>query len=396
MKANLIFALGLLIGLTGLPTPQTPGGAEPYESYFMYLGDYPDEANPGWHENVQGLDHDDSHWFITQTEKLWKIPVTHDLARPASTNPDTRLVTIQQIADLASAGCDHLGDPDHYVYAGKGYLLVPVEGCFGGPAIAVFDSSVIGQGGNWGYLGRARLGAQSEKAGWVAVDSAGAVYSSHCNTTTLYKYTLAWARLPGEVLLEYSDTLPLRDESGADLKLITMQGGEFSESGGLLYLTSGYRDSHHTNDGINVLDTRTWQRVRRSSVGDMPFKYEFHPGWWESEEEPEGLTIWNLDDGRAPGVRGALHVLLLDNDASEGDPDDVYIKHYSEAISVDASYAGGEEGTPGKPFNTVAEAYALAWNGQRIQIRSGSYGERLSLGKRMEMSAAGGTVVIGR
>jgi hypothetical protein len=44
-------------------------------------------------------------------------------------------------------------------------------------------------------------------------------------------------------------------------------------------------------------------------------------------EEPEGLTFWDLDaDGRAPGLRGQLHVVLLDNDLVTAD--DVYVKHY--------------------------------------------------------------------
>ncbi len=394
MRACLIFVLGLLLGLIGPTAPRAVDVARPYESYFMYLGNYPDEANPGWHENVQGLAHDEAYWYITQTQAVWKIPVSHPLGVKASANPDTRLVTLAQIGDLATAGCNHFGDPDHFVHNGNGYLLIPVEGCSGGPAIAVFESAVFGQGSSLGYVGRAHLDAQGDKAGWVAVDPAGAVYSSPGDTTRILRYTLAWTQLPGQVLLEYNGDIHLYDESGAPLTLITMQGGEFSESGGLLYLVSGFWDDHYTNDGLNVLDTGTWQRVRRSSVADMPFKYEFHPGRLANEEEPEGLTVWNLDDGRAPGIRGTLHVLLLDNDVTN--PDDVYIKHYTEVISVDAAYAGDEEGTPGKPFNTVTKAYALAWDGQRIQVRAGSYPERLRLAKHIAMGAAGGTAVIGQ
>jgi len=43
------------------------------------------------------------------------------------------------------------------------------------------------------------------------------------------------------------------------------------------------------------------------------------------DEEIEGLTVWNLDDGRAPGIRGQVHVLMSDlEDASN---DDLYFKH---------------------------------------------------------------------
>ena len=43
-------------------------------------------------------------------------------------------------------------------------------------------------------------------------------------------------------------------------------------------------------------------------------------------EEPEGITLWNLDGRGAPGVSGQLHVLMLDNDSNG---DDIYVKHYA-------------------------------------------------------------------
>ncbi|MFP2932874.1 hypothetical protein ACLESO_48555 [Pyxidicoccus sp. 3LG] len=35
--------------------------------------------------------------------------------------------------------------------------------------------------------------------------------------------------------------------------------------------------------------------------------------------------MWNLDDGRAPGIRGQVHVLMLD--VGEVSNDDLYFKH---------------------------------------------------------------------
>jgi hypothetical protein len=125
----------------------------------------------------------------------------------------------------------------------------------------------------------------------------------------------------------------------------------------------------------------------------MPFKYEFHPGW-SKYEEPEGITIWDLDDGRAPHIRGQLHVIMLDNDAATDD--DLYFKHYSHTIHVDGSYSGEEEGTPTKPFNTVGEAHDYAWDGAQIKIQAGSYPETLMFSKRLTILAAGGTVTIGQ
>jgi hypothetical protein len=121
----------------------------------------------------------------------------------------------------------------------------------------------------------------------------------------------------------------------------SMQGGVFSPSGDLLYLTSGFWDGHRINDGINVLETRDWTRLRRSSNGGMPFEYRFKAGYPYSNE-PEGITIWDLDDGKAPGIGGGqLHVLMLDNDLEEfGDDDGVYLRHYTESIYVNAAYSG--------------------------------------------------------
>jgi hypothetical protein len=69
-------------------------------------------------------------------------------------------------------------------------------------------------------------------------------------------------------------------------------------------------------------------------------------------EEPEGLTIWAVEDSM-PGY-GILHALLIDND--EGFSDDVDLKHYTNTITIDASYSGTGNGRPEAPFTTIAEA----------------------------------------
>jgi hypothetical protein len=71
-------------------------------------------------------------------------------------------------------------------------------------------------------------------------------------------------------------------------------------------------------------------------------------------------------------------------------------------VHVDGDYEGEELGTPSEPFDTVGEAYDLAWDGTRLAIRGrgagfdGSYPESLVLAKRMEVLSAGGVVTIGR
>ena len=57
-------------------------------------------------------------------------------------------------------------------------------------------------------------------------------------------------------------------------------------------------------------------------LGTLPVR--FSPGGLV-HEEIEGLTLWDLDDGRAPHVGGQLHLLLLDNDLG---PDELIFKHW--------------------------------------------------------------------
>jgi hypothetical protein len=87
-----------------------------------------------------------------------------------------------------------------------------------------------------------------------------------------------------------------------------------------------YTDTDPKTAGIHVFDAQTGRRIAKSTNGSGDFNYEFHPGW-PDYEEPEGLTYWDLNDGRAPGIRGVLHALMLDNDVSSAD--EVYFKHYA-------------------------------------------------------------------
>lgn len=54
------------------------------------------------------------------------------------------------------------------------------------------------------------------------------------------------------------------------------------------------------------------------------FKFEYHPGW-SKYEEPEGITVGDVDGKGEPNIKGQIHVIMLDNNAGE---DGVYFKHY--------------------------------------------------------------------
>jgi hypothetical protein len=183
--------------------------------------------------------------------------------------------------------------------------------------------------------------------------------------------------------VQHLDTFQFFDENGGALVLKYTKGGVFSEGSGLLYVLNVHMEEYHDSYGINVLDTQTWRRVRQSTNGKMPLNCELHPEYCEYAEA-ERMIIWDLDDGRAPGIRGTLHALMLDNDYGlcfDDTIDDVYLKHYTESIHVDSSYYGSEEGTPDKPFHTVVEVNNMAWNGQKLKIQAGSYNEALTFSK---------------
>lgn len=382
------------------------GGGASYESYFLHLGDYPSYDTISWSEDVQGITHDDNHWFITQASEilpeyryLWKIPVGNDLEDDAEPGVNgVQRKHINDYSELVNNGLWHFGDVDYY----RGYVISAVEAHAPHP-----HAMVLFRGDNLQYVGRAALSREGsggapghQSLAWVAVDPDGYLYTSGDDvSTSIYRYRLNWADLPSQPpTLTYSDTIPLLDGGGTTaLQFSYIQGGAFSEDGRLLYLVSGFYDDQYANEGISVFDTRTWRRVARSTNGSGHFNYEHTPGY-PHYEEPEGVTVWNLDDSSAPYIWGQLHVLMLDNDRYEDvplDPDDVSIKHYSHTIFVDGGYAGEEHGRYWDPFNTVGEAHNYAWNGARIAIKSGSYPESLTFSKRIRLFAYAGTATIG-
>lgn len=369
-----------------------------YEGFYLYLGNYPQSANPGWHENVQGIAHDIDNWFITQQYAFWKIPVTRDLNQSVSpSDPGVVKIDIRNITALNNEGYNHFGDLEHYEYNGQGYVFIGIEkvepdGPPPPPGVAVFRAD------NLQYIDHAYV--PQSKAGWCALDPQGYLYSSEgSNVSSINKYAIDWNVLSNNNILVLSNPvqIPLFDENGFPFTFQRLgQGGAISPSGELLYVIGGFLDTVLSTDGIHVFDLTTGRRIQRSTNGYGYFNYEWHPGW-DTYEEPEGLTIWDLDtDRRAPGISGQLHVLMLDNDLISAD--DVYLKHYTFNISVDKNYTGVENGTPSQPFNTVNEAinFYPAWDGAQIKIKAGSYPETLSTSTRVRIISDGGTSTIGQ
>jgi hypothetical protein len=295
---------------------------------------------------------------LPEAEALWKIPVGMDLQASFFRNaflplpPEVRLVGIPQ--ELKDRGYDHFGDPDEV----GGFLFVPMEG--GEPAIAVFRAA------NLEYLGLKLVGGSEGKwtqtqSPWIAFNPLdGLLYTSDNfigNDRPLYRYQLDLARLTAtcvnteECEVEQSitsmDRWQIFEADGSPLSLRLgryIQGGDFTPSG-YLFLSNGkvnniiFADDpedrrvgiHLVNpEGRIIADSHNPSEVctlivcgPRDPEGTFPF--EFNPAA-DVAEEPEGLDWWDLDDDSAPGIRGQLHVLLLENDLI--DADGVYFKHY--------------------------------------------------------------------
>jgi hypothetical protein len=388
--------------------PQVAPAQAPYEGYYLYLyddgGDYPSLDNPGWHEESQGITHDDNNWFITQKWALWKIAVNLDLAGPGSPNvtPGLYRIYLGDVSELSSQGYDHFGDLSYYEHVGQGFLLIALEVLTDKPnqkpAIAIFKAETLD------FLDYERLWKQDNDNGpWVAVDpQTGLVYTSKGdNASSINRWSVDWGKLKITGTLDpLQELTPLQmyNEQGQVLTLDSVQGGVISPNGELLYLVGNDQNDSNAH-GIQVLELSTGRRVMHSTNGDGHFNYHFDPGGWPDDmEEPEGITIWDLDNAGAPGISGQLHVIMLDNDWPSDD--EVTIEHYTNNILVDGSYTGpghpAKNGTHSYPFKTVSDAYNLAWNRAKIKIRAGTYPESLILSKRIRLVAAGGTVSIGK
>ncbi len=402
--------------------------AQDYEAYYLNNRQFYPLGETNWSDDAQGVAHDDGNWFITTTHSMWKIPVERDLDSVSSSSPGVvhRELAFNQYPEIVIAGYHHLGDPVVYRACDADFLLVPMEGPDIPSALGVFRCADLT------YVDHVTFPPQCDAqgqfchdAGWVAVDFAGRLYTSRQHANSLLTYDFNWLHLctDNEALITFAGEIPLFNEQNDPLDLATMQGGEFAPGDKLLYLVSGFYnddDGLEEREGIHVIDTLTWKRVAHSTRGFGFFDYYYDPGF-ETYEEPEGLTIWDLDGGQAPGIRGQLHVFVSDNDSlphplPPGDSGDIDFKHYTNIIRVEANAPCAlaaccipnpppgcftpfnetcEFGIPSCPFRTLGSAVNLAWDGSELRIKSGTYLEPTTISRKVRLRAEGGMVRIG-
>lgn len=304
------------------------GSNDPAENVFLAYGyteafvqstnfntEYPAGVEHWWTEMIQGVAHDSSYWYFTNTAVEDTVTGDRLANKVAKADRGTDLGGSQPILMSAALpqsiwdlGYFHLGDPDVY----NGYVLVPVEDGNNGNKNGIV---VAYNASNLSYVGYAEL--SREKAPWAAVNPVdGKLYSSPYyddnSTVVVDRYTV---RFSPTFTLIYYDSITLDHQH----KMI--QGGAFSPSG-RFYLVSDSEDSAAGIYGYSMPSGR-----QRS------FRFiDYAPT--TTDQELEGLTIVDVDGQGAPNIDGQFHVVMLDKDpVLTGD--DFYFKHYDVSVDWD-------------------------------------------------------------
>ncbi len=277
--------------------------------------------------------------------------------------------------------------------------------------------------------------------------------SAHClYPRRLMAYVIDWNRVPTSgpaQRLSTSTPSPkeLLGPSGESMELYNMQGGEFSPDGEVLYIVSGSgccegngHGQQYYFDGLHVFDAGTqdyggWREIKRSYNHSSRFPYGglskyfdfFYPlgcggtncgnGGEAASWSPEGLTVWDLDDGRACSaadkcITGQLHVLVFkyrvfghNRQMFEHFSGRLYVSSVNGSDDirfpcVDAGMTDGEpfRGSVQAPFRTLryaCDGYP-AWEGAEVVLQAGSYPESVTLTRKIRLTSRGGAATVGR
>lgn len=432
MKYTILVTIALSIGVSHCFSQGSP-----FENYYITQGVHPENTSAFWFPDkseVQGVTNDGEHWFITLTKfentwgdqaekaELWRIPksVPLEAGSGSSSDPGVDHLKMEDIPALAAAPYWHFGDPDHYVYNGEDYILVPTYPSDGNGVIACFRANPLE------FISYAPIPL---RPGWCAIDPDGYLYSSGSATDHLKRFSVNWDVLtsPGNnSAIGLSATLPLSFLGNTYNELEHMQGGEFSESGNLLYIACGAAGgcapipgngcgvfdrkagpgSPKPSDGLHVFDTDSWNEIQRSTKSSAPedhFVFSFDNDL--TGQQPQGVTVWDLDDGSAPGpVKGKLHVFVFDYDFDVLDPGDheFTMYHFSNIVYVSET-DGVNPPTSGigreyRPFQTFNDAffYFPIWDGAEIVLEAGSYNDTGTYDKKVLIRSEGGSAIIGQ
>ncbi len=287
--------------------------------------DWPSDLGSSFAEEIQGVTSDDNFWYFSNADVNGSIG--GNLARASI---GTNLNHIVAAVSGPFPGYLHPGDMD----VADGWLFVALEEQGGSAptnALGAIPTATFTDRST--YLTFPVVGVQSNGGvfPWVAHDPVSEyLYSSvFANTDRLLRYDIerSSSGVPtaftpcGEVLL--------------DQTLDRVQGGDFSDSG-RLYLSTDPRSSAEIAAGAVYVVEMNGHLEGPIDCASPPLTYaqvvqrifvEKQPPGPGGDEEIEGITIRDTDDGTLWGGthRGQIHTLLLDNVWVGGD--DFYFKH---------------------------------------------------------------------
>ena len=267
---------------------------------FTPIEDFPFDRSYEFANDIQGVTHDSQYWYLTQAIYPWykKNAVNSRLAKVRVTTSlnEQPKINYKMPKSWHDYGWRHYGD---LTYA-KGRLYVALEGG-GRGGVGAFDTQLK------------PIGFASFNTGdcpWIAYNSRDDYfYTSDFHAWELRRYQITVQ--DNKVIANLNGKIPLIDRNCRKTLIDRVQGGTFSKNG-RLYVTSDIQ-----NGGIRGIDVRTGMvflaiRVNFDKDGE--------------KEELEGITLWDLDSGVAPGIRGQVHVLMIQNEISSND--DLYFKHF--------------------------------------------------------------------
>lgn len=311
----------------------------PYEIYCHYANSYPDRGQPHWGNHnwsANGIANDSRNWyfathnrdFIGDTKAtdfaLYRVPVAYDINNFNLNQPGVKKFQLSNNLSASDTlrryGYGHVGDIDYCQHNGVGYIAAPMTGN-GPPLIAFFRADDLS------YIHYAILDTrQQESVGWCAFSGDDYLYTSHDDTDRILRYTIKWDTILNkwsEWGIAFDTSFVLKRNNNPIVNIRHMQGGDFTPSGELLYISCGIlsclgKGESDPQDGIYVFETESWNQVFRSSNSKMypesvdVFDFKFNNNTC-SADEPEGLTIWDVDHlqtKRHDKLHGHLHIIL--------------------------------------------------------------------------------------
>lgn len=291
--------------------PQTFGAQ--YQAAITGV-DAPGDVTTTWSDEseVQGIAHDDrGNWLISNMHHIYKVPATARLDWSSSALPGTGDIP----GDLFAAGYTHIGDLD---FSG-GYVFAPLEDgdTSKDPYLLVFDRDlklVLRQ--------KIAKGATFEVP-WVAVNPIdGLLYTSIFQIDGTAGHGIRRFYISRDASGKPTYVSPVDEifpvTNGARMAIHRVQGGVFSPMGHLYLVDDA--DADDGGQGIYGFAIAAGAAQYRA-YQFIDYKPGSHGGIG-GFEELEGLDLWDMSDGRAPGVGGQLHVLMGEAGS------DYWLKHY--------------------------------------------------------------------